>query len=74
MWQEASSYIVLFNPANILLFYRSLLYIDGYSKLFDVKVNYDSQVEVELDNISYQFLAEMTYVRHFFFSFTVVYI
>lgn len=37
-------------------------------------MNYDSQVEVELDNISYQLLAEMTYVRPFFFNFTVVYI
>ena len=34
-------------------------------------MNYDSQVEVELDNISYQLLAEMTYVRPFFFNFTV---
>ena len=36
-------------------------------------MNYDSQVEVELDNISYQLLAEMTYVRPFFFNFTVLY-
>ena len=48
-------------------------FLQNVNKLFDMKMNYDSQVEAELDNISYQFLEEMTYVRPFFFNFTVLY-
>ena len=70
-------YETLGSDKYILLSYRSMLYIKYIiiyllvNKLFDIKMNYDSQVEVELDNISYQLLAEMTYVRPFFFNFTV---
>ena len=75
-------YETLGSDKYILLSYRSMLYIillytynlHIVNKLFDIKMNCDSQVEVELDNISYQLLAEMTYVRPFFFNFTVVYI
>ena len=70
-------YETLGSDKYILLSYRSMLYIiyltSIVNKLFDMKMNYDSQVEAELDNISYQFLEEMTYVRPFFFNFTVLY-
>ena len=68
IWQIYSSFIW------IDAIYYIIIYLHIVNKLFDIKMNYDSQVEVELDNISYQLLAEMTYVRPFFFNFTVVYI